>query len=341
MANTEGELLQQRAESGDVEAQMTLAVLLDKRGMHDHALNWLREAADNGLAHAQYVLGARLLVGRAAPYSPDEAIRYVTAAAQQNLPDAQMLLSTLATLAGEWGEAVKLTKSAAMRGNTRGQRQVEMLGNPQQFDVQKWDAPVTPEWHSKDPQVGIVRNFIPRPFCDYIIERAKPKLQSLRVRDPKAGGKEVDYRSNSGAGFGILDTDLVMQMVNGRIADLIDLPLGNQEPTNVLHYKPGEEYKAHFDFITASPENAAELAATGQRTATVLIYLNDDYTGGETEFPTLKWKFKGNTGDALFFRNTNAAGEPDRRTLHAGLPPKKGEKWLYSKWVRANPYPLI
>lgn len=341
MANTEGELLQQRAESGDPEAQMTLAVLLDKRGMHDHALNWLRAAADNGLAHAQYVLGARLLVGRAAPYDPNEAIRYVMGAAQQQLPDAQMLMATMATMSGEWGEAVKLTKAAAFGGNVRAQRLVDLIGNPQQFDVHKWDAPVTPEWHSKDPQVGIVRNFIPSAFCAYIIERAKPKLQDLRVRDPAAGGKQVEYRSNSGAGFSVLDTDLIFQMVNARIADLIDLPMGNQEPTNVLHYKPGEEYKAHFDFITASPQNAGELAATGQRTTTVLIYLNDDYTGGETEFPTLKWKFKGNTGDALFFRNTNAAGEPDRRTLHAGLPPKKGEKWLYSKWVRANLYPLI
>jgi prolyl 4-hydroxylase len=342
LGTTEGEVLQRRAESGDPDAQMTLASLLDKRGMHEHALNWLRTAAENGVAEAHHILGARLLVGRAAPYNPNEAIRHVSAAASHDLPEALVLMSVMATLAGEWDQAVMFMNRAAAHGDSRAQRQVELLGNPQSFNTSQWDAPVIPEAQFETPHVAVVRNFIPRTFCEYIIDRAKPKLESVRVKDPNSGGgREVDYRTNSGAGFSILDTDLILQMVNGRVSDLVDLSIGNQEPTNVLHYKRGEEYKAHFDFITPSPQNAAELAATGQRMATVLIYLNDDYEGGETEFPNLKWKFKGRTGDALMFRNINAQGEPDRQTLHAGLPVKKGEKWLYSKWIRANPYPLI
>ena len=35
----------------------------------------------------------------------------------------------------------------------------------------------------------------------------------------------------------------------------------------------------------------------------------------------------------MFF-NVDAAGQPDRRTLHAGLPPSAGEKWLLSQWFR-------
>ncbi|MCR6644750.1 MAG: hypothetical protein NVV62_09650 [Terricaulis sp.] len=73
MVVSEAELLQQRAESGDSAAQMTLAILLDNRGMHEHAVNWLRAAAESQHVEAQFVLGARLLVGRAAPFNPKRA----------------------------------------------------------------------------------------------------------------------------------------------------------------------------------------------------------------------------------------------------------------------------
>lgn len=334
---TEGELLQRRAEAGDVDAQMMLAMLLDKRGMHDHAVNWLREASRGGHAAAQHVLGARLLVGRAAPFLPDEGVEWIKASAQQQVPEAMVLMSTLATLAGEWDEAVSLTKAAAGRGDERARQQIELLGDPQRFDATKWDAPVSINWKFESPRIGVIQNFIPAAFCDWIVDRARPKLQAAQLKGSQASG----HRTNSGAGFSLLDSDLVLQMVNARVADAIDTPIINQEPTNVLHYKPGEEYKAHFDFITPSPMNSAELAATGQRTTTFLIYLNDDFEGGETDFPTLGWKFKGRKGDALVFKNLDDKGEGERKTLHAGLSPTKGEKWLYSKWVRANPYPLI
>jgi prolyl 4-hydroxylase len=73
----------------------------------------------------------------------------------------------------------------------------------------------------------------------------------------------------------------------------------------------------------------------------VLIYLNDDYVGGETVFPRLGWAFKGQTGDALVFWNMSAAGEREMNSIHAGAPVTRGEKWLFSQWVRERPHPLL
>lgn len=331
-----------RAESGDPDAQMNLAVACDNSGMHEQALGWLRKAADNGHGPAQFVLGARLLVGRAAPFDPNEGARWIRAAADQGMPQALALMSTLATLGGDWPAAVNFVKEAARLGDERAREQVELIGDPKRFAASDWDRPHEPQWRFQSPAVGVIEGFIPPAFCQWIIQRARPRLQSARVKDAVAGGaREVDYRSNSGAGFGLLDTDLVLQMVNARVADAIRIPLLHQEPTNVLHYKVGEEYRHHCDFITPSERHAEELRIAGQRVATVLIYLNDDFDGGETEFPELDWRFKGKPGDALVFWNLSPDGQPDRRTLHAGLPPTRGEKWLYSKWVRANPYPFI
>jgi prolyl 4-hydroxylase len=340
--NTRDISMQQRADSGDAEAQMNLAVMLDNSGLHDQALDWLRKAAGNGHAPAQHVLGARLLVGRAAPFEPNEGARWVQSAAQQGLSEALALMGVLATLSGDWPAAVHHMKGAAARGHDQAAAQIELIGNPSKFDTRQWDAPIVPRVHSESPRIAVLENFIPRTFCEWIIRRARPKLQAVRVRNPIQGGsQEVGYRSNSGAGFSLIESDLVLQMVNARVADVLGVPLSHQEPTNVLHYKPGEEYRPHFDFITPSEKHATELRVGGQRIITLLIYLNDDFEGGETSFPELDWRFKGRTGDALVFWNLTPEGKPDRRTRHAGLPPASGEKWLYSKWVRANPYPLI
>lgn len=339
---TEAELLQQRAENGDSDAQMTLAILLDNRGMHEHAINWLRAASNNGYTPAQYVLGARLVVGRAAPYEPEEGAKWISTAAQAGMPEALSLMSVLAAMTEQWTEAVSLTKDAANAGDARAAEQVKLLADMKQFDPKHWDAPYEINWKHKSPRVGVIQNFIPPAFCNWIIKRARPKLEAVRVKDPNLGrGVHANYRTNSGAGFSLIETDLIMQMVSARIAGATDIPVSNHEPTNVLHYKPGEEYKPHCDFITPSDQNAVELQNVGQRVTTFLIYLNDDYEGGETEFPQLKWKFKGKPGDALVFWNLDEKNQPDKKTLHAGLPVKKGEKWLYSKWLRMNPYPLI
>ena len=53
---------------------------------------------------------------------------------------------------------------------------------------------------------------------------------------------------------------------------------------------------------------------------TILVWLNEDYEGGETHFPTPGLKLKGRTGDAILFRNTGADGRTDPASGHAGLP---------------------
>jgi prolyl 4-hydroxylase len=127
----------------------------------------------------------------------------------------------------------------------------------------------------------------------------------------------------------------VMLAVCERLCALAGLQAVHAETCQVLHYKVGEYFSPHFDFFDPEFEgHAAMLAKYGQRLATVLVYLNDDLDGGETDFPKLGVRHKGAKGDALMFRNVDGEGRPDRRTLHAGLPPTGGEKWLLSLWIR-------
>jgi prolyl 4-hydroxylase len=109
----------------------------------------------------------------------------------------------------------------------------------------------------------------------------------------------------------------------------------------VLHYAGGETYRPHVDFFHPSlPHYAEEMRVRGQRVRTCLVYLNAGYEGGETDFPRLGMRFRGEVGEALVFDNVGADGSGDMSTLHTGLPPASGEKWLLSQWLRERRQPI-
>jgi prolyl 4-hydroxylase len=71
---------------------------------------------------------------------------------------------------------------------------------------------------------------------------------------------------------------------------------------------------------------------------TVILALNDEYEGGETEFPNLKKKYKLKAGDALFFHTLDNYELMTSKALHGGRPIKSGEKWVCNLWVHKHPY---
>lgn len=305
-------------------------------------LTSLQQRARAGEAAAQYELGARLLVGRDAPYAPADAAQTIDQAAAQNEPRALQLAAVLAALgvgrAADWTAAFDLVRRAAEQGDARARGQLDVIGA--RFADQLALPPAREVFAA--PRVLIFERFLTPAACAWIVAQARPSLEAARIKNAHRGGAGVDaIRTNTGMGFSVLDTDLVLQLAHARIAAAIGVPVLHQEPTNILHYEPGQEYRPHFDFIDPGVAHfASELQRLGQRTVTFLIYLNDDYDGGATVFPRLDWSFKGKAGDALVFWNVTD-GRPDPRTLHAGTPTTGGVKWLFSKWVRDRPLPLI
>ena len=120
-----------------------------------------------------------------------------------------------------------------------------------------------------------------------------------------------------------------------RIMGATGLSVTHMEPPNILHYGVGEEYVPHHDCLYAVANQAAR--KDGDRRATFLLYLNDGYGGGELEFPRAGLAHKGAKGDAVFFANM-IDGEPDPKALHAGLPVRTSEKWLFSQWIWDRPF---
>ena len=192
---------------------------------------------------------------------------------------------------------------------------------------------------SQSPAVWKIDGLFTEEECDYVVGSAAPRLAPAVVIHPATGAPmQRPERSSHNAMLRAYQADLVMHYVERRLAAAAAIPLENGEITSILRYRPGEEYRPHFDFLSDNVYGGAALQQSGQRVATLLVCLNDEFSGGETSFLTPGIKWKGRTGDALLFRNVTDDGKPDLTTRHAGQPVTSGEKWLLSKWYRANPY---
>ena len=95
---------------------------------------------------------------------------------------------------------------------------------------------------------------------------------------------------------------LLCRRIEARIAALIGWPVDNGEGIQVLRYRPGAEYKPHYDYFDpAQPGTPRILERGGQRVATAVIYLNDPEIGGGTTFPTSRSRSRRSRGNAVFF----------------------------------------
>ena len=110
------------------------------------------------------------------------------------------------------------------------------------------------------------------------------------------------------------------------------------EQLQVIRYVEGGEYRPHFDSYDPTTERGARCTAgRGQRTHTALLYLSDDVVGGATTFPALDLSVRPRTGTMVCFENCEpGTNRRDRRSLHAGAPVERGEKWVATLWFRSR-----
>jgi len=111
------------------------------------------------------------------------------------------------------------------------------------------------------------------------------------------------------------------------------------EQLQVVRYGEGGFYTTHYDQCHEDRPYCVDQVRefTGPRKWTLLLYLNDDYEGGETRFAVLDRKIKGSKGDALLFHSlTTDDTRVHPLSLHQGMPVDRGEKWIANVWVRAS-----
>jgi prolyl 4-hydroxylase len=247
-------------------------------------------------------------------------------------------------LASGWNEEVAVE---AMESTLRGHLEAQAVaqGLPPSVSVPDPRLDESPLYvDAGDRQVHIVQNmYSPRVVvfgnllsdqeCDELIALARPRLARSLTVATKTGGEEVnDDRTSSGMFFQRGEHEVVRKL-EARIARLVNWPEENGEGLQILHYRPGAEYKPHYDYFDPKePGTPTILKRGGQRVATLVIYLGEPEKGGGTTFPDIHLEVFPKRGHAVFFSYDRP--HPSTKTLHGGAPVLAGEKWIATKWLR-------
>ncbi|AGE57112.1 prolyl 4-hydroxylase [Acanthocystis turfacea Chlorella virus NE-JV-3] len=189
--------------------------------------------------------------------------------------------------------------------------------------------------------VIVVPSFLSHSECDALVkaseEKGFVKSEVAGFRDDDPAYLDLDSRKSQQTWFYNGD-HAVADAMRQRTKDFLKTK-GLEESTyecediQVAKYHKNGYYKHHFDGDDCEIGNCP----SNQRIATMLVYLKEPVSGGETDFITLKKSVKPKKGDAVFFW----VADPKTRklykeTLHAGQPVKEGVKIIGTQWIRSK-----
>lgn len=367
------ETLVAAARAGDAAAQEQVALAFEESGSPADALSWLTLAARQRRASAVARLGLWELVGYALPQNPAGGVEKIVGAARTGdlfaLHVASVVHAGGIGTRRDLGQAIVWLVAMAERGDARAACQLGLLARSgpalamaaqwgshcaelflngrggdtamldwQQvasaIDLSAFARPFHKHQDRTDPNVWMLDGLLEPWLCDYVIAMSAPVLTRGKVLDDTGSETVSEERTNTVMHFGLVDSDVILELISARLAAAAEMPPENGEALGVLHYATGEVYKPHVDYIPETLQNAPILERLGQRVRTLLVYLNDGFEGGATEFPHLKVGYKPPRGCGLIFDSVKPDGSVDPMSLHVGAPPTSGQKWAISKWFR-------
>lgn len=176
-----------------------------------------------------------------------------------------------------------------------------------------------------------IDHFLSEKECKMLIERIKSKMRPSSVSNYDI---DTNVRTSQTCDLGWLDDPFVKD-IDSRICKLLGIHPSYSEVLQGQYYEVGQEFKAHTDFFDPH-EFETHCSEFGQRTFTVMIYLNDVEAGGETRFKHMDMELKPLAGKAVIWNNLKPDGTPNMNTLHQAKPVEKGYKAIITKWFRST-----
>jgi prolyl 4-hydroxylase len=180
----------------------------------------------------------------------------------------------------------------------------------------------------------IRRNFLDAELCRDLIARIDANRRPSAIADPNG-----DYAFRTSETCDLDSSDPVVIEVDRRITLFTGLDPRHGEPMQGQRYEIGQEFKAHTDYFEPSGQDFAKFCTvSGQRTWTVMFYLNQVDAGGATRFKAIDKLVQPETGKLLAWNNLRPDGSPNPSTLHHAMKVRGGLKYVITKWFRERPW---
>ena len=178
-----------------------------------------------------------------------------------------------------------------------------------------------------------VEDFLNPEECSHVVSVIQSQLRPSELSSFES---DTTFRTSKTCDLGDLEDPLI-QDIDQRICRLLGIHESYSESIQGQYYEVGQEFKPHTDYFEEH-EIQNHDHGMGQRTFTVMIYLNSTDEGGITRFPRIDTEFNPKEGMAVIWSSLNSDGSPNTNSLHHAQPVLKGYKAIITKWFRSNSY---
>jgi len=177
-----------------------------------------------------------------------------------------------------------------------------------------------------------IENFLTDSECNQLIELINQNHSPSSVVVGGTDISTIDVNSRTSSTCNLDPNNILVKTVHNKIAEYLGLDKSLGESLQGQLYEVGQYFKPHYDFFSGEAYNKHCLHS-GNRTHTLMIYLNDDFEGGGTNFPNLGFTINPKRGKAVTWQNM-INGETQQNSLHEGVSVTSGKKYIITSWWR-------
>ena len=187
---------------------------------------------------------------------------------------------------------------------------------------------------SRELTLFIQRGFLSAQECSGLIERIEAHRRPSTIADANGDGT---FRTSETCDLD--PSDPFIATIDAKLAAFAGIDPAYGEPIQGQRYAVGQEFKAHTDYFEPrGPDFARYCAVAGNRTWTLMVYLNEPAAGGATRFVKIGKTVQPETGKLLAWNNRRAPGDYNAASLHHGMKVRGGVKHVITKWFRERPW---
>ncbi|UZW54522.1 2OG-Fe(II) oxygenase [Sphingobium sp. JS3065] len=183
---------------------------------------------------------------------------------------------------------------------------------------------------SRDLVLFMQRGFLSEAECAQLIARIDAIRRPSTIAD--ANG-DTTFRTSETCDLD--PADPLIAAVDDRLAAFAGIDPAFGEPIQGQRYDVGQQFKPHTDFFDPHGADFARFCSiAGNRTWTLMVYLNVPAAGGATRFVKIGKTVQPETGKLLAWNNRLGPGRYNDASLHHGMKVRSGVKYIITKWYR-------
>ena len=183
-------------------------------------------------------------------------------------------------------------------------------------------------------ELFVIRNFLTPDECAAFIALIERNRRPSTIADPNG---DHYFRTSETCDLDHALTEVTA--LDARLSALSGIDPRYGEPLQGQRYAIGQEFKAHTDYFEPNGADWPKYCSVaGQRSWTLMIYLNEPEAGGATRFKVIDKTVQPEAGKLLAWNNCRADGSVNPATLHHGMKVRQGVKYVITKWYREKPW---